>query len=451
LHKRTVLVFYIKKEMSMYTIGNAASLAVANNAGLEYSQELADALALTKGKLFAPTSVEDILALKGAGCLVSLEYALHTSDVSLIGKRQRELWNHWAGMDDPIIDHHRLSLLTDVLNVRRLEAKELLESGATPFPKGRKISEWEKIVALGDGQDGETVPAYRLWVLFGTAQYVSAHMSKMGVNLHDAGQFRLPKGKYDAEAWKNLILKAPTVIRYLSMATIIEEVLGRAPVSREEIVEVVAGLPPSPDTFEQELNAAGIFLEEDEVADYTALVEKGGKAKNNIPAITIVRGEYELSQMPHDSIHQAAAGLYVDCCQHLHSAGKTCAVDAYRNENSCIYVLRKNGVIIAESYMWLNTKSTKLVMDSIEAKGASNGGSNIEMVASMFTELAQALKEAMGLKDVLLGGTGYGVGNVISKGKTIIDPPKRDYDGYTDAGRVVSLITATAAAKGVAK
>jgi hypothetical protein len=57
----------------------------------------------------------------------------------------------------------------------------------------------------------------------------------------------------------------------------------------------------------------------------------------------------------------------------------------------------------------------------------------------------------MGLKDVLLGGTGYGVGNVISKGKTIIDPPRRDYDGYTDAGRVVSLITATAAAKGVAK
>jgi hypothetical protein len=273
-------------------------------------------------------------------------------------------------------------------------------------------------------------------------------MNKTETNLHDAGQFRLPKGGYEKEAWKNLILKAPTVIRYLSMATVIEEALGRAPISREEIVGVVAELPASTDTFEVELNGAGVFLEKGEAVDYMSLVEEGGKAKNNIHAITLTHGQYELSQMAHNSIQQAAAGLYVDCCQHLHGAGKTCAVDAYKNENSCIYILRKGGVIIAESYIWLNTKSTKLVMDSIEAKGASNGHGNLGMVVSMFTELAHGLKEAMGLKDVLLGGTGYGVGKLISKGRTAIEPPKRKYTGYTDANKVVSL-TVIATTEGV--
>jgi hypothetical protein len=68
----------------------------------------------------------------------------------------------------------------------------------------------------------------------------------------------------------------------------------------------------------------------------------------------------------------------------------------------------------------------------------------------MFIELAHGLKEAMGLKDVLVGGTGYGVGKLISKGRTTIDPPKRKYSGYTDASKVVSLTTDVATTEEVA-
>jgi hypothetical protein len=426
----------------MFVKGNAISIKVAtdavNNGEVELTDELITAVAKTSGKKFNPTTVSDILALNTAKCLVAEEYALERTDVSLITKSQRELWKIFSEMEDKP-EVHLISLITDVLGVGRRDALELYEKGCSPFVMFRKVSEFKKLAERRDGrQQGDILPIYNLWRLFGVAAQVDNFLAKTDKNLHDAGQFRLPKSdNWNINGWASLAARIPSTIVYVSIADKLEEIGGGVPTSKEELLARVEMLPKDGNLFAIEMMASGIVLSDDEAADYVEAISGGSKTTNNIASIELTDGEYTLSQMEFNDPQQMAAGLHTDCCQHLHGAASTCALDAYKSEDSCIYVVRKNGIIVAQAYTWLNAKRTKLVFDSIETLSKANK----EVIANLFAKAAVELKTLMDLKGVYAGGIEYGVMKVLVKDKEVLKSPKHHSNKvkYTDADYVVQL------------
>jgi hypothetical protein len=426
----------------MFVKGNAVSIKVATAAidsgEVTLSDELITAVAKTAGKKFNPTTVSEILALSTAKCLVGEEYALERTDVSLITKSQRELWQIFSGMDDKP-EVHLISLITDVLGVRRKDALELYEKGCFPFVMYRKVSEFKKLSERRDGrQQGDILPIYNLWRLFGVAAQIDHFLAKTDKNLHDAGQFRLPKSdKWNVNEWASLVARIPSTIAYVSIADKLEEVCGGVPTTKDELLDLVDKLPKDGNLFAIEMMSSGIVLSDDEAADYVEAINGGSKTINNITSIELTDGEYTLSQMEYNDPQQMAAGLHTDCCQHLHGAASTCAMDAYKSEDSCIYVVRKSGTIVAQSYAWLNAKRTKLVFDSIETLSKANK----EVIANLFANAAIEIKTQMCLKGVYAGGVGYGVLSNLSKDKEVLNTPKHHSSSvkYTDANTVIQL------------
>jgi hypothetical protein len=303
----------------------------------------------------------------------------------------------------------------------------------------RKVSEFKKLSERRDGrQQGDILPIYNLWRLFGVAAQVDHFLAKTDKNLHDAGQFRLPKSdNWDVNGWASLVARVPSTIAYVSIADKLEEVGGGVPNSKEELLARVEILPKDGNLFAIEMMSSGIVLSDEEAADYVDAIAGGSKTINNIQAIELTDGEYTLSQMEYNDPQQMAAGLHTDCCQHLHGAASTCAIDAYESEDSCIYVVRKSGVIVAQAYTWLNVKRTKLVFDSIETLSKANK----EVIANLFANAAVELKSKMGLKGVYVGGVGYSVLSSLTLDKEVLKSPKHHNSGvkYTDANTVIQL------------
>jgi hypothetical protein len=305
--------------------------------------------------------------------------------------------------------------------------------------KFRKVSEFKKLAERREGrQQGDILPIYNLWRLFGVAAQVDNFLAKTEKNLHDAGQFRLPKSdKWNINEWASLVARIPSVAAYISIADKLEEIGGGVPKSKEELLELVDKLPNDGNLFAIEMMSNGIVLSEDEAADYIEAISGGSKTTNNIASIVLTDGEYTFSQMEFDDPQQLAAGLHTDCCQHLHGAASTCALDAYKSEDSCIFVVRKGDIIVAQAYTWLNAKRTKLVFDSIETLSKSNK----EVIANLFAKAAVELKEKMNLKGVYAGGVEYGVMSSLVKDKEVLKSPKHHNKDvkYTDARTVIQL------------
>jgi hypothetical protein len=100
-------------------------------------------------------------------------------------------------------------------------------------------------------------------------------------------------------------------------------------------------------------------------------------------------------------------GLYTDCCQHLHNAGSSCAKAGYKNPDSGFYVIEKDGQIVAQSWVWVDTTGKYLVLDSIEGLGSVS----IESISELLRKGIKYLIDTnpFGIEKVLVGKTSYGL------------------------------------------
>lgn len=115
---------------------------------------------------------------------------------------------------------------------------------------------------------------------------------------------------------------------------------------------------------------------------------------------------YTLEKLDADDPAVLLIGLDTSCCQHISGAGRSCAVHSYEQADSAVYVVRKNGVIVAQSWACRN-QDNGVVFDSIEVNVSERN--RYEPIALMFKELANQLLGKLMIDSVYIGQTGYGM------------------------------------------
>lgn len=100
--------------------------------------------------------------------------------------------------------------------------------------------------------------------------------------------------------------------------------------------------------------------------------------RSKIPDITIEGDQfgkpgYKFSKLPDGDVRGLLLGQYTDCCQHIASAGASCAEHGFLSDNGGFYIVEDGeGQIIGQSWAWIG-KNNELVFDSLEnLKGRLN-------------------------------------------------------------------------------
>ena len=114
--------------------------------------------------------------------------------------------------------------------------------------------------------------------------------------------------------------------------------------------------------------------------------------------------EYVLEKMHFDDISQLSIGEETACCQHLGGEGAASAKHSYEKASSATYVLRKNGNVVAEAWVWRNDQDG-VVIDSIEGRSSVPR----EVAAHAFYQMAVALIGKLCIKKVFISTTSYGL------------------------------------------
>ena len=123
-------------------------------------------------------------------------------------------------------------------------------------------------------------------------------------------------------------------------------------------------------------------------------------------SLTDVGHEYTLEKLDANDPAVLLIGLDTSCCQHISGAGRSCAVHSYEEADSAVYVVRKNGKIVAQSWVWHNQENG-VVLDSVEVNVSERN--KLEPIARMFKELANKLLGKLMIDSVYVGNTGYGM------------------------------------------
>lgn len=114
--------------------------------------------------------------------------------------------------------------------------------------------------------------------------------------------------------------------------------------------------------------------------------------------------EYVLEKMHFDDISQLSIGEETACCQHLGGAGAASAKHSYEKASSATYVLRKNGNVVAEAWVWRNDEDG-VVIDSIEGRRSVP----VPVAACAFYQMAIQMIGKLCIKKVFISTTGYGL------------------------------------------
>jgi hypothetical protein len=157
------------------------------------------------------------------------------------------------------------------------------------------------------------------------------------------------------------------------------------------------------------------------------------KKSEMFPQVDISDEAYRLVKLEANDIKHLTIGAYVNCCQHIQGAGKSCAVDSYTNAQSAVYVLYKGSQIIAQSWVWFDDVSKGICFDNIESLG------DIDNIFKYFSRLAHTLKEKMSkwLGEIKCVTIGTGYSDIDLSGLEYVDSDDKlyhqSYRGYTDS------------------
>lgn len=303
----------------------------------------------------------------------------------------------------------------------------------------------------GAAKDAAVIPCYNLAVLFGNKTALNQYRKKVDPdnkkNIHDLGQFVLPKsGYWSIEKWRGFVMCFPEALEQAGTFSRIEQSLQRIPKSLKEFREAAAKF-----VYENIGEHATLALlchqkgvDQKTFEQYKALMEQGKNAES-IPHIRLTGEEIGLAggkdwafrKLPCNDPQGPLLGLYTGCCQHLEGAAASCARHGVTSPYSGFYVVEYKGEVVAQSWAWRGTKG-ELVFDSIEMRGGDyQYGSSQELYnacAKLYSEAAKRLKGRLCVTRVLVGAYG-GINPEIPLSRTNT-PAEMKAGGrlYSDAG-----------------
>lgn len=158
-------------------------------------------------------------------------------------------------------------------------------------------------------------------------------------------------------------------------------------------------------------------------------LELFGKTKDKkVKRIPLHSGEYDgytYEAIPKSDIRGLICGIATGCCQHVTGVGKQCTYFGAEEEDSCFFIVSKNGTIVAQSWIWTN--GSQMTFDSIEAVTNGNGREIIEC----YKEYSKyVLKETKEFDTITVGSYGRTGQNCFERANDFKQVPKSI---YTDA------------------
>lgn len=156
---------------------------------------------------------------------------------------------------------------------------------------------------------------------------------------------------------------------------------------------------------------------------------------STIPKVKGTLGRYEYEILDLKDIHQLDVGYLTHCCFTLEGASETSLIDSCTSNNSRIFVVKKDGKLVAQSWVWRNGNT--VCFDNAEAYGVSVSG-----LDDMWEVYEKAGKELITIsaskedKKIELITIGEGYGKIPLKGerlKGLSMPKPIGEDLYTDA------------------
>ena len=163
-----------------------------------------------------------------------------------------------------------------------------------------------------------------------------------------------------------------------------------------ELLELAARLEMSNNAFERYLDY--IKRTPTKTAEMLPFVRVDGSHFDEMGS------EYVLEKMHFDDISQLSIGEETACCQHLGGAGAASAKHSYEKASSATYVLRKNGNVVAEAWVWRNDEDG-VVIDSIEGRRSVP----VPVAACAFYQMAIQMIGKLCIRKVFISTTGYGL------------------------------------------
>lgn len=149
------------------------------------------------------------------------------------------------------------------------------------------------------------------------------------------------------------------------------------------------------------------------------------KKVESMPYVDIVHEGMRFYKLATDDYRGLFLGNYTNCCQHVMSAGKTCAWHGQLRHDGAFYVIEDKGHIIAQSWAW--RRGNVVVFDSIEVLQHAKENAILLMYKLAVETMLKGW--SLGVCQFRAGG-GSGIGRLFKNKAKPITTPK---DVYTDA------------------
>jgi hypothetical protein len=149
-------------------------------------------------------------------------------------------------------------------------------------------------------------------------------------------------------------------------------------------------------------------------------------------------GEYVGRFLPREDPRVGFFGQHTNCCQHYGGVGNACAISSIKDPYSQLFVIEKDGKIVAGSWVWENKEGEyrEVCFDNIEAIGEFD---KHPMVNQIYGQVGRYLTEEANCRRVTVG-KGYQDADVSKYKDTEAIALPRHYDnGYSDARSQVLL------------
>jgi len=142
--------------------------------------------------------------------------------------------------------------------------------------------------------------------------------------------------------------------------------------------------------------------------------------------------DWEISKK--DNPLNVILGDATNCCQTIGGAGVECLKYGLSKENSTFFIVKRNGKIVAQSWIWVNHDEKSICFDSIEILGRDIYSEN---VMKCYLEVSKELELKYKNYSILAGGDGNTIPNNINvygilEDFNLFDLPS-DYHEYSDA------------------
>ncbi len=253
---------------------------------------------------------------------------------------------------------------------------------------------------------------------------------------HDFAQFTVPKN-WDPKPWKGFFQRFPQALKFAGHCDRFSEVPKnfaefKKKISQFSYEKVGEHIELAQICFDNGLDQYQFDI------NRNFLDKKSGKLAETLPYVQIELDGYTFKKLDSTDPRGILLGLLTDCCQHLNGVGASCAMHGYESPLSGFYVIEKNGKIVAQSWAW-RAKNGALIFDSVEALGDYR-----PIYAELYRLAAEKLIGKLGVWQVLIGSTGYGVTRsvteaIVNSGVEIKNYTLENYSGYMDGRQQIVI------------